>query len=439
MIVSNLKSGFDELLTNANEIWFAVALIKNETYDYIQESINENCKQHYLVGIDLPTNPIVLHKMQAKLERHIFEASIYKTDNNYHPKVYLFKVDDNYIAFVGSSNLTDGGLEDNIELNYKITNQNDCSSILDWFNTLYSDAYPLTDENIIEYEAQFNSITDLESQLKKRRKFIKLKRPNKIADNSNPLELIDFSDRYFKKEHHMAFRKELWSDSSRSANNERIEVQDKFLELNDIIFPKFTKYGIDALEHNTKNHIVSMYQHIVGATSQELGAMWLSYGKSQDEIKRYKDIFQKVPNKKVSDEDDKMSFINHARLQIRIDLESIAIWLLFGKNNGGSLFDRDTFRKNMKLLKFRNDFYSRIKLLPTDYFIYLNKTKKFCKEFNSSDELNDFCKKDNSQEYFYIGKNYQIEDDEMSENNLPEETLKVFKLLFPLYDMMIDK
>ena len=237
----------------------------------------------------------------------------------------------------------------------------------------------------------------------------------------------------------MAFRRELWTDTSRGANNERIKVQDKFLELNNLIFPKFTKHGIDALEHNTKNHIVSMYQHITGATSQKLGAMWLSYGKSRDEINKYKFFFPKLPNKKTSDEDDKMSFINHARLQIRIDLDSIGIWLLFGKNNGGSIFDRDAFRKKMATIKFRDDFYSMIKLLPTDYFIYLNKNKKFCNEFNSSDELNDFCKNDNEQEYFYIGKNYQILDVEMSEKNLPEETLKVFKLLFPLYDMMIDK
>ena len=160
MIISNLKSSFEDFIADAEEIWFAVALIKNETYNYIQENINKKCKQHFIVGVDLPTNPVVLRKMQAKLEKQIFEACIYKTDNNYHPKVYLFKVNNNYTAFVGSSNLTDGGLEDNVELNYKVTNQNDCLSILDWFNDLYNNAYPLTDENIIEYEEQFNTISD---------------------------------------------------------------------------------------------------------------------------------------------------------------------------------------------------------------------------------------------------------------------------------------
>ena len=60
MIISNLKSGFENFVAIAEEIWFAVALIKDETYDYIQESLNENCKQHYLIGIDLPDRKSVV-------------------------------------------------------------------------------------------------------------------------------------------------------------------------------------------------------------------------------------------------------------------------------------------------------------------------------------------------------------------------------------------
>lgn len=440
MIVSNLKIGFEEFLHVADEIWFAVALIKDETYDYIQESIKKNCKQHYLVGIDLPTNPIVLRKMKEKLKKDFFDSAIYKTDNNYHPKVYLFRVKDSYIAFVGSSNLTDGGLEDNVELNYKITNQEECLSILKWFNELNKDTYPLTDENISEYEDQFSLIKEIESQLKKRKRLIKFKKSSNNINELAPLDSIDFSDRYFKKEHHLAFRRELWTDSSRSANNERIEVQDRFLELNNAIFPKFRAYGIDKLDHNTKNHIVSMYHHIEGATSQNLGAMWLSYGKTKAEIKKYKDLFPKVPNKKNgNDEDDKMSFINHARLQIRIDLNSIGIWLLFGKNNDGSSFDRKDFFDKMVSNSYKEEFFDKVTSLPKEYWIRVNDIKRDCDSFETLADLYVFCKMDNSKKYFIIGRDYKITDSEMSEENLPTETLNVFKLLFPLYEMMRHK
>jgi hypothetical protein len=377
--------------------------------------------------------------MQSKLKKDFFESAIYKSEYNYHPKVYLFKVKDTYTAFVGSSNLTDGGLEDNVELNYKITNQEECLSILDWICQLYKDAYPLSEENILSYEDQFNYIKQIEGELKKRRKFIKLRKPTTII-TINPLDSIDFSDRYFKKEHHWAFRRELWADSSTKANIERHESQLKFLELNEMIFSKFNKYGIEELDHNVKNHIVSMSYHLEGATTQNLGAMWLSYGKTQQEIKKYKKLFTKVPNKKYSDEEnDKTSFINHARLQIRIELASIGIWLLFGKNNDGSSFDRKNFFDKMKTQSYRDEFFKKITSLPNKYWIRVDDIYKDCNSFKNPEELHLFCKNDSPKKYFIIGRDYKITDVEMSEDNLPKETLKVFQLLYPLYDMMIDK
>ncbi len=256
MIITNLKSDFEKLLVTANEIWFAVALIKDSTYDYVQEKINKDCKQNYLVGIDLPTNPKVLRSMQSHLKSEYFEAAIYKTKSNFHPKVYLFNINNNYNAFVGSANLTDGGLEDNIELNYKITNQEDCLSILNWFNALYKESYPLTEENILTYEEQFNSLEEIEKELKKKRKSFKLKKPVSIT---NPLDSIDFSDRYFKKEHHLAFRRDLWTNESKEAIDERVSAKIKCEELHKIIFHRFKDYGIQILEPNPmSDHLISM-------------------------------------------------------------------------------------------------------------------------------------------------------------------------------------
>lgn len=39
MIITNLKSDFEKLLVTANEIWFAVALIKDSTYDYVEKKL----------------------------------------------------------------------------------------------------------------------------------------------------------------------------------------------------------------------------------------------------------------------------------------------------------------------------------------------------------------------------------------------------------------
>jgi hypothetical protein len=49
-MITNLKLDFEELLVSANEIWFAVALIKDSTYGYVQEKLTKDCKQNCLVG-----------------------------------------------------------------------------------------------------------------------------------------------------------------------------------------------------------------------------------------------------------------------------------------------------------------------------------------------------------------------------------------------------
>lgn len=430
MIIPKLKSEFEKLLITANELWFAVALVKESTYDCLQKNINENCRQHFLVGIDLPIHPIVLRKMQEKNMKDLFESAIYKTEYNFHPKVYLIKINNSFTAFIGSSNLTDGGLVDNIELNYKITNQEDCLSILDWFNTLFKESFPLSEENILAYEEQFNSLEEIEKDLKKRRKKIKFK---KTITFSDPLDTIDFSDRYFKKEHHLAFRRELWSDNSKEAINERELAKIKCEELHQAIFPSFKEYEIHLLEPNPdSNHLISMIWQIDPSKPRPINAMWLSYGKSGDEIKQY----QKEVG---ADQKAKHTFIHHARLQLKIDFNNIGLYLLFAKENEGGIFDRDFFKTSMRNNEYRNNFYQILKSLPNEYFISVGGNKEFCHNFNSSDDLHDYCKKDDIQKYFIIGRDYEITDDEMSETNLPVETLKVFKKLFPLYEMMKHK
>ncbi|MBK0370173.1 phospholipase D-like domain-containing protein [Flavobacterium agrisoli] len=427
MIVTNLKSDFEELLVKANEIWFAVALVKESTLAFIQESITDNCKQNYLVGIDLPTNPKVLRNMQSQLKNDLFNAAIYKTEYNFHPKVYLFNVNNNYTAFVGSSNLTDGGFEDNVELNYKTTYQEDCLSILKWFNALYKDSYPLTEENILAYEEQFNSLEEFEKELKKKRKSFKLKKPVSIT---SPLDAIDFSDRYFKKEHHLAFKKELHYSDSKEAIAERELAKNRCIELHDTIFPLFKDYGIGILHPNPMpDHLISMIRQMDPTKPRPINAMWLSYGKSGDEIKQY----QKEVG---ADQKAKHTFIHHARLQLKIDFNNIGLYLLFAKENEGGIFDRDFFKTSMRNKEYRNNFYQMLNSLPNEYFISVGSNKEFCHNFSSAEDLHNFCKKDDIQKYFIIGRDYQITDDEMSEVKLPNETLKVFKLLFPFYEMM---
>lgn len=438
MISTQLLQDLTPHLRDAEEIWIAAALMKEEAFDKVQELLKPDTKQHYLVGIDLPTTPTMLRTLQtAKNDK--FNAAIFRNNKTFHPKVYLIKKQNGYIGFIGSANLTNGGLENNVEMNYLIKDQEQCASILQWFTDLLPESFPLTDDNIAEYESKFADIQESMEKMKKVRKRIKFTKPPR---EENSLDEIDFSDRFFKKEDHWAFRSELWEDDSPEANKERADAKKRFLHLHQLIYPQFPKYGLSDLHPNIQSHIISMDYHIPEQTSQQLNAMWLSYGKSQEEIKKYHNLLSggyRLGDRR-NKENDKQSFINHARLQIRIELLEIGIWILFGKNNDGSLFDRDHFKNQMKDPNYRMKFYLALKALPTQYWIEVNDSGKIpVSNFDSADALNAFCKKDNSKKYFIIGRDYKITDDEMSESQLRSTVLTEFQRLFPIYEMMRDK
>lgn len=433
LLITNLGEHLATALSSVDEIWIAAALCNDEGFEELQTILPGPVKQHYLIGIDLPTTVSVLKTIKSKIKPGMFAAKISKSgQGSFHPKVYLFRTKDAYSAIIGSGNMTKGGFFNNTELNIQTEDQTTCQEIKGWFDDLFIEAYPLNDENISRYESKWESFDQEHQNLRKMQnvQLVKSILPGHELDD------IDFNDRYFKKEHHLAFRPTLWQDDSPAANTERNNVWNRFAELHRQIYPCFNEFNLGLLHPNVPNHLVSMPYHFPGRTQQELNAMWLSYGKSQPEIRKYHEYFPKVGRGKQDEEDDLQSFINHARLQIRIEYQEIGIWILFAKNNGGGLFDRDDFKKKMKSDTYCLDFYNQLKSLLAPYWIRVNNVKKDVNEFESPDLLRQFTNKDNERNYFTIGRNYAIEDIQMSEINLPGEVLREFKRLYPLYKMM---
>ena len=435
MLITKLSADIKDILQNADEVWIATAMINDAGLEFLQSTINSEAIQHYLIGIDLPTTVSALKKLNnlSSLNKSIVARICHTKSGIFHPKMYLVRKSDTYRAYIGSANLTMGGLEKNDELGIEISDLLFCMNLLIWFREKHKTSYPINEKNIQEYENKFNQDRTSYEQLERSSKSLNL--INDIGENKY-LVGIDFSDQYFKKEHHLAFRPELFRDASKKAENERKLAHRRFLDLHEDIFPKFKEFGIEELDTNTANHIVSMYYHFEGKTNQDLNAMWLSYGKSKNEIKEYYKLFPSEEKYSKNDEDNKVSFINHARLQIRIDINEIGIWLLFGKNNDGSLFDRNHFFEKMKTLDNRLHFYQMITNLPDDYRITVNQKTFYVPEFTDSEMLYNFCKLDNPKHYFIIGRDYEIGALEMSESLLPTTVLTEFKRLYPIYRFM---
>ncbi len=295
-----------------------------------------------------------------------------------------------------------------------------------WFNNLFKRGLPLSNENIIEYEKWHNEYKDFENKSYQFRKKLNLKK----STVHSFLDSIDFTDRYFKKEHHLAFRKEIWIKDSKAIIEERDFARERMVDLHESIYPYFKDRGIDALKPNPmKEHLISMIRQIDPSHPKKINALWLSYGKSEEEIKKYQRM---VGN----DQKSKQTFIHHARLQIRLDYKNIGIWLLFAKENDGGLFDRDHFKNNMRNPGFKEKFFKLLTSLDDLYFISVGAKRRFCTSFSSPDELHSYCRKDDNKLYFIIGKDYHITDNEMSTDNLPNEVLRIFSELYPFYELM---
>nr|WP_294945711.1 restriction endonuclease PLD domain-containing protein [uncultured Mucilaginibacter sp.] len=434
-LVPNLSDYFKNSLSEVVEAWIAVALLNDDGFAILDQRLGEDVIQHYLIGIDLPTTVSALRIIQSRLSASKFEAKIFKRTNiTYHPKVYLFRFADNtYDAIVGSANMTLGGFTKNIEFNVLIEEHDKCLDIQQWFEELYSDAFPVDDENIKRYEQRWQDYRPSSSALGKMQQ-LKLQKPVEITD---ALSGIDFTDRYFKAEHHRAFRLDFWYDYDKSANDARKAVADVFVELHRQIYQQFYQYSLQKLRPNTPQHLVSMHYHDPSKSKQALNAMWLSYGKSEEEIKLYHKEYRQPRLRGDDPEDDKQSFINHARLQIRIEFKEIGIWILFAKNNGGGVVDRNVFKERMRTEPtYRLDFFKLLTGLPEPYFIKVNDDRKDVGFFTDEDMLYRYCRKDHEDAYFTIGRDYNITDPEMSATLLPLEVLQVFSLLYPLYRHM---
>lgn len=270
MIITDLQTQLLPLLTGAQEVWIAVALMTDNGYGQIREVL-QNTPQHYLIGVNLPTTPTVLRQLQAQLRAQTFEARIAGNRPVFHPKVYIVKKEGVLSAIVGSANLTEPGLQGNHEISYHITTPEHCQQLLDWFQGLYDTAWPLSDENIAEYTNGYIP-GDERTGIPARPRPFHFTRPD--ADESF-FENLDLSQHFFRQEHYLAFRNTLQKESTPAADAQRIAVRDKFLELHNILFPRLHAHAnLRELDcHGSEKNIVSLPIHN-SYTNEELNAMW---------------------------------------------------------------------------------------------------------------------------------------------------------------------
>jgi hypothetical protein len=412
LISSELKT----LLKGCDEIWIAVAMISDKGFEIIQKNICPESKQNYLVGIGLPTSPNVLEKLLELNDSENFESKIYHKSNKlFHPKSYLIRHGEKLTAIVGSGNCTAGGFEKNIELSIKTDDVEFCNGLRTWFISLSKQGRPLTTDFIDSYKLLFESRKD---RMRKDRQEIEVI----FSDNNSSFDInkLDLSNQFFKKEHFRAFEGSKPWDSSKKINEERKNVQKQLYKLNDLVLPLIKKKGLDLHEHYIFDDVVSSAVH-GQYTSNELGGIWLHYGRGKKEIKSYgKDH---TP-------------LDYMRLQVIIHYDSIGIWNRIGKDNG-SRIDRDNLKSKLKNdSSYRNKLFNSIKNLPSEYFILLNNTKKHVDELKNEKQLTEYLLEADYRYYFIIGIELKPNHKKLSETNISNTIIENFELLYPTYKMI---
>lgn len=193
-VITKLSDDLKIKLNTAEEIWVAVALLSLQGQTFIQDNLSKTCKQNYLVGLDLPTDPKALYKLFNAQLISDTNVKVYTDKECYHPKLYLVRQKDQYFAFIGSANCTNGGLNNNIELTIGIDDQNSCKEILRWFNSLFAKSNTLTktfiDKYALDYETRKNKAKEDEKLAKKEKEILVEEFEATLSERTEFIEIL---------------------------------------------------------------------------------------------------------------------------------------------------------------------------------------------------------------------------------------------------------
>ncbi|SDH49816.1 phospholipase D family protein [Mucilaginibacter gossypii] len=413
----NLANDFKNSLADCDELWVAAALVSTDGLDFIQTHLSNEAKQHYLVGIDLPTPPKVLRSLM-ELSGENFKAHIYQKENRfYHPKVYILRNHKGLTVYTGSGNCTLGGFEKNVEVSLKTDDPITCDELLKWFNIQMKQGKAITEELIKAYEPVF-------TRRKERMKQDQKEMAQLLSPGTVNLDDINFNGQFFEKTHYNAFTGAKPYSYEPEIDKEREAVRNKLFQLHHLVYPKIKEKNWDLHDHYEFEHTVSSAVHN-NYTSEDLDGIWLHYGRGRQEIKAYgKD---ETP-------------INFMRMQVIIHRDSVGIWNRIGRDKNGSKIDRDHLQELLEKTEFRQKFFQHIHGLPEGYFIIINnRPPKYVNEFTDTEALMDYIVPDDRRYYFFVGKNFGPGDPQLSKANIVSTIMDNFGALYPGYQMILHR
>lgn len=122
-----------------------------------------NYESRWIIGLDdYVTDPNVLHRIFSSKKSKLRVASLNSKNRRFHPKVFCIwssKESNHADLFVGSNNLSDGGLEKNVEFAVKIRAAavSDAEAFKSSWLNIWDTGIDVTPSIISDYDAKFKS------------------------------------------------------------------------------------------------------------------------------------------------------------------------------------------------------------------------------------------------------------------------------------------
>ncbi len=412
MIIKKLAVPFinDKLLQQVEHCYIATAAISEAGFDFIRSRIPTKTKMEIVTGLDEPTSPEVLRRIWRNYQGRI-TLNIY-TRNSFHANVYIFDLPfRKAVAFVGSGTFTLEGIKDSEELFYKITDPKEIENLKSWFIGFYEFGEPLSESLIQEYEYLYPTLKqrDILSRQEKKQ-FISLTTAGFSWDH------IKFKHQYFKKEDYLTLSSGKARFTTPEIHAERVSLQNKLLQLHELI--KGHVHKLKLHEANTAEIVSSLDP--VHHPGRQLRSMWLSYGRSESDLKKLN-----APT---------LAEVMH--LQIILKQKEVCIYLVPGTPRTGKA-DREHFRNQMVDAEYRKQLFTLLTALGSGYWIEIAGDKKAIDSFQNEEVLWEYTKSDNWLYYsFLIGKSYSPADVEISSENIAPTMMKELEKLVVVYRKM---
>lgn len=416
IVIDQLFTEIKQIDVPILECYISVGMITKKMFDVLIRTTSKTQSLSIITGIHMPTPPEIFQELKLLTEENKIKSGII-TDNFFHPKLYLFKLINGWLGFVGSGNLTYGGWFKNEELFLKVTDQTICAELLSKHLHWTKKAKPIDETFLQLYKGAFEMKNILDSQNRKETKNL----IDRLNNNFN-IDIINFTNQFFTREDHEAFEGAKIHLNTPEVLEERRSVSRKLYELNELITQAMPVLW-DIFPHYDDQHIVS------GITTdnhhfERVQGLWTAFGRSRLALKQYGK--------------NNTTPLYFMRMQVIVGYDYVGTWLMPGKSQAGQI-DRDYLRLQIRNEQYLSSFFNALTSLGDEYWIEVANDERIVTSFKTPSELFKYLLNDNVKHYFTIGRNYRLGSPELLVNNILNTIMADFTKYFPIYEMIRDK